>query len=312
MEQKSTEVQKRTQTGLFIRLINLGLISLLIFALIVAILWIVNPKMLLSALEMISPDQEIINLARVMQTFYILVLLFTGLLLFTKGAIQNYPGKRSWLETPVSIKILIGISIILMFVNYELDITKNAFREDGLLENLTVIFTFLAMFILIFLGIKETKRIARIFLFLLAFGIFLFGMEEISWGQRIFGWETPEALKTINRQEESNLHNIFNEFLNVLYAIINIILGCLFLFRKWFIQILDSVPALKPIKFYYPSTHFYFAGLIFFFMLPYTAYLDQRGETFEEVLALLLFVYALDVLVRKGFYPSFLPMKKAF
>lgn len=311
MEQKSTNTQKRTNSRPFIRLLNLGLISLLIFALFVAIFWIANPKMLLSALEMISPDQEIINLPRVMQTFYLLVLLFTGLLLFTKGAIQNYPGKRAWTSTPISIKVLIGISILLMFVNYELDITKSAFKEDGLLENLTVIFTFLAMFILIFLGIKETKRIAKIFLFLLAFGIFLFGMEEISWGQRIFGWETPESLKTVNRQEESNLHNIFNEFLNILYAIINIILGCLLLFRKWFIKLLNSFPPLEGIQFYYPPTHFYFAGLIFFFMLPYTAYLDQRGETFEEVLALILFVYALDALIRKGYSPSFLPMKKA-
>ena len=32
--------------------------------------------------------------------------------------------------------------------------------------------------------------------------------EEISWGQRIFGWETPDALEEINRQGETTLHNI--------------------------------------------------------------------------------------------------------
>ncbi len=32
--------------------------------------------------------------------------------------------------------------------------------------------------------------------------------EEISWGQRIFGWDTPEALDEINRQGETTLHNI--------------------------------------------------------------------------------------------------------
>jgi hypothetical protein len=32
--------------------------------------------------------------------------------------------------------------------------------------------------------------------------------EEVSWGQRIFHWATPESLRAINRQGETNLHNI--------------------------------------------------------------------------------------------------------
>jgi len=32
--------------------------------------------------------------------------------------------------------------------------------------------------------------------------------EEISWGQRIFGWGTPVALEDVNHQGESNIHNI--------------------------------------------------------------------------------------------------------
>ena len=38
---------------------------------------------------------------------------------------------------------------------------------------------------------------------------FVFGMlEEISWGQRLFGWSTPESLTSINEQDETTLHNI--------------------------------------------------------------------------------------------------------
>ncbi|NUS35717.1 MAG: hypothetical protein HOQ04_04525 [Pseudarthrobacter sp.] len=37
--------------------------------------------------------------------------------------------------------------------------------------------------------------------------VFLAG-EEISWGQRIFGWHTPEAMEAMNRQDETNVHNI--------------------------------------------------------------------------------------------------------
>ncbi len=34
------------------------------------------------------------------------------------------------------------------------------------------------------------------------------GGEEISWGQRIIGMQTPDALKELNVQKETNLHNI--------------------------------------------------------------------------------------------------------
>jgi len=39
--------------------------------------------------------------------------------------------------------------------------------------------------------------------------LFFFGAgEEISWGQRIFGFKTPEALAQVNKQDELNLHNL--------------------------------------------------------------------------------------------------------
>ena len=39
--------------------------------------------------------------------------------------------------------------------------------------------------------------------------LFLFGAgEEVSWGQRILGFQTPESLSQVNRQEEFNLHNL--------------------------------------------------------------------------------------------------------
>jgi hypothetical protein len=38
--------------------------------------------------------------------------------------------------------------------------------------------------------------------------MFVFMGEEISWGQRIFGFDTPEALMEVNHQNEVNLHNI--------------------------------------------------------------------------------------------------------
>ena len=33
-------------------------------------------------------------------------------------------------------------------------------------------------------------------------------MEEISWGQRLFGWSTPDSLSTVNQQDETTFHNV--------------------------------------------------------------------------------------------------------
>jgi hypothetical protein len=38
--------------------------------------------------------------------------------------------------------------------------------------------------------------------------LFFLGGEEISWGQRLFGWGTPAALSRANAQDETNLHNL--------------------------------------------------------------------------------------------------------
>jgi hypothetical protein len=45
---------------------------------------------------------------------------------------------------------------------------------------------------------------------LLALSVVLFvgGGEEISWGQRILGWGTPEGIGGVNAQGETNLHNM--------------------------------------------------------------------------------------------------------
>lgn len=42
----------------------------------------------------------------------------------------------------------------------------------------------------------------------LAFMFFFGAGEEISWGQRIFGFRTPEPLAQANKQDELNLHNL--------------------------------------------------------------------------------------------------------
>jgi hypothetical protein len=59
--------------------------------------------------------------------------------------------------------------------------------------------------------LAEQTRITRIkqFVYLALALLFFFGAgEEISWGQRILGFETPEPIAQVNKQEEFNAHNL--------------------------------------------------------------------------------------------------------
>ena len=59
---------------------------------------------------------------------------------------------------------------------------------------------------------QRGKVPAWIMLYFLGIGLFYLvcAGEEISWGQRVFGWETPEGIAAINEQGETNLHNLEN------------------------------------------------------------------------------------------------------
>jgi hypothetical protein len=49
--------------------------------------------------------------------------------------------------------------------------------------------------------------------------LFVIGMEEISWGQRLFGFATPEGLAEANWQHEFNLHNVQTDLSETLYYV---------------------------------------------------------------------------------------------
>jgi len=84
-------------------------------------------------------------------------------------------------------------------------------NEDSLLEWLQALgfaaaFVFAALLALRRWQAGETRE-AGVFLVIAAGCLFLTG-EELSWGQRVFGFGTPEELEEVNVQDEANVHNI--------------------------------------------------------------------------------------------------------
>jgi hypothetical protein len=92
---------------------------------------------------------------------------------------------------------------------------KTVFRaivdEDRLLEWLQFV-GFAAASVLAFvcawLLLKQERRALALAYALFGLLCFFIAGEEIAWGQRLFGFGTPQSLEEINRQEEVTVHNI--------------------------------------------------------------------------------------------------------
>jgi hypothetical protein len=137
----------------------------------------------------------------------------SGPITLVKRALYNNDGNSLFriqgnFGYPVVIFLFLAASYSIYFIFDEYTIGQLG-REDNFFENLTaLLFLFAALFFL--LAFRYTRN-----LFYLALSIlFLFGAgEEISWGQRIFGFDPPDYVARHNVQNEFNLHNMefFNE-----------------------------------------------------------------------------------------------------
>ncbi len=123
----------------------------------------------------------------------------------------------NWRNTAIGVIIISALGYLMVFLPKET--FEYLAQEDGILEwtgTLLFFATAILFFILFFRNSSfaktevanfyntYTKRIW--FLLLALLFIFLTG-EEISWGQRILGLETPESIAADNEQDEINFHN---------------------------------------------------------------------------------------------------------
>ena len=101
--------------------------------------------------------------------------------------------------------------------------------EDNWGEYATAVAYGICSLLLFWLSFQPARRLQRIVLLLIGLGAFFVAGEEISWGQRIIGFSTPEILSEVNYQGELNLHN-FDVFDSVgLRSAAHLTVGWLFL-----------------------------------------------------------------------------------
>jgi hypothetical protein len=107
----------------------------------------------------------------------------------------------------------VAISASLMLLRLTPATTDWFIKEDGPIEDFGAICLFGASaFVVLALFHLRRAKVSRIKLAsyaCCALFLFIAGGEEISWGQRFLGIQTPQIIAKINVQGEINLHNLY-------------------------------------------------------------------------------------------------------
>ena len=113
-----------------------------------------------------------------------------------------------WLWVPVAVMIV----QIILEVTLPSSILSPMHSENGPHELMQFFLAAcgcgVAVFTLSKLDYKSVQKWLAGWIFLAAICCFYVAGEEISWGQHILDWATPEFWKNVNDQQETNLHNV--------------------------------------------------------------------------------------------------------
>jgi len=118
---------------------------------------------------------------------------------------KDFDGWKDWLPA-----VIVPLFAFFAFIVADHLMPGFTSDEDGPLENMQAITAFVA-FGLGVCVLRAPRGVypnwARVFFALGVIASLYIALEEISYGQRIFGWVTPEAWDAVNDQQETNLHN---------------------------------------------------------------------------------------------------------
>lgn len=132
--------------------------------------------------------------------------------------------------------------------------------------------------------ISDYRNIKKIGIAFFILGMLLITLEELSWGQKIFKWESPLLFLEINAQGETNLHNTYGANMHLLFMAIGLYGGLGWIVKKYVkSQISDLfIPDWHFSIFFFQVFLFYF---YYDFIRPVFFIINNEQELFEFVLA---------------------------
>ncbi len=131
------------------------------------------------------------------------------------------PPPNKGLDSTVGVFGYLCLCLHVLFFKFLLAADPLAFRalsrEDYWVENLTAVWFLLAGLLLFITALVERIFFRKCFYIIGGMAMVFVAGEEISWGQRIFGFATPDFLMRLNQQKELTVHNIVNGAFDVIY-----------------------------------------------------------------------------------------------
>ena len=285
------------------KLLNYALILLAIVGLAFTLtLFLAYNDLVRLAETYLASDGQIENPRAVAYSIYLFLASVSLILFLLKGAWVYTEKRKNIFSLPFHIKLFYVLFAVTLLFTLLFKPVYAYYKEDGILENVTVLMAFASGFILLYVASLYKFTMRGLFAFALAASVLLFALEEISWGQRIFGWETTALMLEINEQQENNLHNLFNEYFDIGYVCLTGLLASLFFFRDQWIRLFGRYRQTKVFVEFMPSGDLYYTGYFYIFLMLFTLVLDRGGETLEAAIALMFLFYAVDVV--KKFEPE--------
>ena len=114
---------------------------------------------------------------------------------------------------------------------------KRLLGEGGILEYLQalILFTSAWMSWLISKDLRKrlSMRLPSVVYAIISLIMLFVGLEEVAWGQILFGWKTPENIAAVNAQNQTTLHNLefFQNHLDLNLFLVSVVLLVLVLWR---------------------------------------------------------------------------------
>ena len=152
---------------------------------------------------------------------------------------ENSPSaraRRSFLMLALA-SFIMGCIVLLKLSVQDIYRHKRLLGEGGILEYLQALILFASAWISWLISKDLSKRLFMrlhsVVYAIISFVMLFVGLEEIAWGQILFGWQTPENIAAVNAQNQTTLHNLefFQNHLDLNLFLISVVLLVLVLWR---------------------------------------------------------------------------------
>jgi hypothetical protein len=134
---------------------------------------------------------------------------------------------------------------------------------------------------------KNIWRKERLIIALFSIGCFFISLEELSYGQKIFNWQTPSLFKEYNLQQEINLHNLkeLSSYIHLIFMVVGFYGGFAWVYKHisrggLFTDLI--IPDWHYAPYFFITAAFYF---YFDYIRPHFYIIGNEQEVFELILS---------------------------